>query len=153
MITNEMNGFFKELFDYHHEYNLKLITELSTHELYFPIKTRDLFCHVLNAHQIWNARICGESQRGVWDTYPLSECTHQENSNYYKTHEILSGYSLKELINYTDSKGNNHQNTVRDILFQVVNHTTHHRAQIIAEFKSAGLQPFPSDYILYVRKN
>jgi uncharacterized damage-inducible protein DinB len=56
------------------------------------------------------------------------------------------------LIRYTNTKGQTFENSVRDILFHVANHTTHHRGQIVAAVRQVGGEPFASDFILFARE-
>lgn len=54
-------------------------------------------------------------------------------------------------IGYKTSKGDAFQNTVKDILFHIINHSTYHRGQIAANCKEYGIEPLMSDYIFYKR--
>jgi uncharacterized damage-inducible protein DinB len=42
-------------------------------------------------------------------------------------------------------------NTIKDILFHMINHSTHHRAQIAMDMRNNKLEPLPLDYIFYKR--
>jgi uncharacterized damage-inducible protein DinB len=65
---------------------------------------------------------------------------------------ILDEFELDRKIRYANSKGQPFNNSVRDMLFQVINHSTYHRAQIATEFKNNGLDPLLTDYIYYKMK-
>jgi uncharacterized damage-inducible protein DinB len=56
-------------------------------------------------------------------------------------------------IAYKNTRGESFENSVRDILFHINNHSTHHRAQIAARIREAGITPPTSDYIFYRRKS
>ncbi|MBL7865765.1 MAG: damage-inducible protein DinB, partial [Cyclobacteriaceae bacterium] len=58
---------------------------------------------------------------------------------------------FEKVVQYTNTKGQSFSNTVRDILFHVANHTTHHRGQIISDFRQSGIQPLVTDFIFYIR--
>ena len=147
-----MKPFFKEIFEYHHHFNQKLLTEIKTHFDKLPERSFTLFCHVLNAHQIWNARILGLTPfTNSFLVHPIESCAPLEDENYRRTVDILDSMDLEQVIHYKTLKGDAFSNTLRDILFQVANHTTHHRGQIISDFRQAGIQPLMTDYIFYKR--
>jgi uncharacterized damage-inducible protein DinB len=147
-----MTSFFQEIFEYHHHFNQKLIDELKKHEKKLPQRTFPLFCHVLNAHHIWNARILRITTGfGVQDIHPIEACKEIDDKNYSDTKKIIETVSLEENITYKTFKGEEFSNTVRDILFHVVNHSTHHKGQIISDFRQQGIVPITTDYIFYKR--
>ena len=147
-----MKAFFQQLFDYNYYCNRQLIETCAPLET-LPGKTGRLFSHILNAHHIWNARILERNpQFGVWQEHGVSEWQDLHYENQRETFEILMRDASPELrISYENSEGRAYSNTLQDILFHIVNHSTHHRGQIAAEFRSAGLEPLVQDYIFYKR--
>jgi uncharacterized damage-inducible protein DinB len=107
---------------------------------------------MLNAHQIWNARILKSEEYGVQQQHALEQCALIDETNYTTTLKILETIDLESVITYLTSKGQPFSNSVRDILFHVANHTTHHRGQIVSDFRQAGIPPLVTDYIFYRRK-
>ncbi len=77
-----MKKLFKELFQYHFEFNQKLRIEIEKEFDNLPKRTHELFCHVLNAHQIWNARILKLNTYGVNDVHKLSMCDQINQINF-----------------------------------------------------------------------
>ena len=146
-----MKSFFKEIFKYHHKVNLALLNEIEKHFNVLPAKTFPLFCHNLNAHQIWNSRITKGSPFGVFDEYPMEKARVVENENFERTIRILDERKMEEVVHYINTKGQSLEDNIRDILFHVGNHHTHHRGQIIADFRASGIPPLVTDYI-YQRK-
>ncbi len=146
-----MVALFRDIFAYHHHFNQKLIDELKKHEAVLPARTIPLFAHVINAHQIWNARILGLAELGVQQLHPLADMAQLDETNYLATQKILDSVDLEKTITYKTSKGQTYTNLVRDILFHAANHTTHHRGQIISDFRQSGIQPLVTDYIFYKR--
>lgn len=146
-----MQAFFKEIFEYHHHFNLQLITQLEEHQASLPNRTIPLFCHILNAHQIWNARIMGTAPFGVREEHALDLCKSIDQKNYTDTIKILEELDISATLNYQNSKGVKFQNTIRDILFHVANHSTHHKGQIISDFRQSGITPLVTDYIFFKR--
>lgn len=146
-----MQSFFEEIFDYHYQVNQKILVEIIAHNTTLPEKVFSLFCHVLNAHQIWNSRINGTATTGVWQVYSFEECEQRDRENYRTSLEIIRTQNFEQVISYTTTTGQQYNNTIRDILFHIANHSTHHKGQIMSEFRRAGLEPFGIDYILYKR--
>jgi uncharacterized damage-inducible protein DinB len=147
-----MKPFFKELFEYSHHFNQKLWTIFSDNPEKTSGKAVKLYSHILNAHQIWNNRIePKQTVFGVWDIHPIGDCKNIDKSNYENSLLILDKADLNEIIRYTTSKGQAFSNSIRDILFHTINHSTYHRGQIATEFRQSGLEPLATDYILYKR--
>ncbi|WP_247236247.1 DinB family protein [Telluribacter sp. SYSU D00476] len=147
-----MKAFFENLFQYTDHFNTVLIQKMMVEQAVDLSKSHRLMSHMLNAHHIWNKRILGQSPEvGVWQSMLLTEMLDRNEDNYQQTQRILHEADLDTTISYTNSKGDSFQNTVQDILFQVVNHTSYHRAQIATDFREHGLEPIMTDYIMYKR--
>ena len=147
-----MKAFFNQLFDYNFHYNKKLIEtclEMKT----VPEEVVRLFSHVLNAHHIWNARMLGiPPEIQVWqihETADWGELHYENQRNSFGN--ITNAGNFEKRIDYESSEGQRYSNTLQDILFHIINHSTHHRAQISAIFRSNNLEPIPMDYIIYKR--
>ena len=142
---------FNDIFQYHFEFNQRLILELEKALSALPDRTFPLFCHVLNAHQIWNARILNVQPLGVNAVHAMETCKTLNRRNYADTLKILQEKDLSQTIEYQNSKGNSYSNTIQDILFHIANHSTHHKGQIITDFRQSGFEPLVTDYIFYKR--
>lgn len=147
-----MNAFFHQLFDYNFYCNRKLIEACADLEP-LPGKAGEWFSHLLNAHHIWNARILGEpATYEVWQQHDCAawEDIHYENQR--STFEIITNADgFEHRIEYENVEGRSFANSLQDILFHVINHSTHHRGQIAVAFREAGLEPLQLDYIFYKR--
>src|SRR5690606_38601204 len=131
-------------------FNQQLVDQLIHYQQKMPARTILLFNHILNAHHIWNARIVGESSLyTVHEIHAIESLKEIDRHNYDKSLVVLDQTELDKIIVYQNSKGDNFSNTVRDILFHVINHTTHHRAQIISDFRQQEIEPLITDYIFY----
>ncbi|WP_335966514.1 DinB family protein [Galbibacter sp. PAP.153] len=145
-----MKQFFKELFEYSHHFN----QGLSDIFIDKPDKTSEkavkLFNHLLNAHQIWNNRINPEQPTfGVWELHDTKDLKNIDKINYEQTMQILDKFDLNDNLSYTNTKGQVFNNSIQNICFHVINHSTYHRGQIATEFKLHGIEPLVTDYILY----
>jgi uncharacterized damage-inducible protein DinB len=146
-----MISLFSDIFAYHHHFNQKLIEEFRMHSPVLPQRSFPLFCHLLNAHQIWNARILKSEEFGVQQQHTLEQCALIDETNYTTTLHVLETVDPESVITYRNTRGQAFSNSVRDILFHVANHTTHHRGQIISDFRQSGIPPLVTDYIFYRR--
>ena len=147
-----MKAFFNQLFDYNFHYNKKLIEtcrDLKT----VPEEVIRLFSHILNAHHIWNARMQGvASENEVWQVHEIADWDELHYENQRNSFGIITNEeNFEKRIDYESSEGQRYSNTLQDILFHIINHSTHHRAQIAAIFRSNNLEPIPMDYIIYKR--
>ena len=147
-----MKAFLNELYDYNFFCNKKLIDECNKLDK-VPEKSLSLFSHILNAHHIWNSRILNQkSEYGVWQVHPIADWGDIHYENQRSSFEIITtSDNFENRIDYENTEGRLFTNTLRDILFHIVNHSTHHRAQIAADFRINELDPLSLDYIFYKR--
>ena len=147
-----MKDLFKELFEYSHHFNQALAVAFMRESEKTSHKANSLYSHLLNAHRIWNNRILPmQPLPGVWDLQPVHQRAEIDADNYRHSLKILYEIDLAAIINYSNSQGQPFSNSVRDILFHIVNHCTYHRGQIATEFQNSGIEPIRTDYILYKR--
>ena len=147
-----MKAFFEELFTYSHHYNQQLAAALSGQPEIIDAKSMALFSHILNAHQIWNNRILGHPIGcTVWETRPSDAFAAIDLHNYEQTLVLLDKFGFTDEITYTTSNGSPFVNTVSNILFHVINHSTYHRGQIALLFRQHGMEPLVTDFIFYKR--
>lgn len=147
-----MKPFFKELFDYNQHCNKQLIEKSLEFETEISEKTKKLFNHILNAHEIWNSRILQQKPTfGVWQIHPIQRWKTTNQSNFEASLSILDGKEIDLKVNYTNSKGDAFRNSIQDILFHIINHSNYHRAQIAADFRANNIEPLTTDYIFYKR--
>lgn len=147
-----MKQFFRELFEYGHHFNQKLGDVFNDRPDKTSEKAVKLYNHLLNAHQIWNNRIDPKQTTfGIWEIHPIQDCKEIDKQNYEHSLLILDEFDLNDTMNYGNTRGQKFSNSIRDIFFHVVNHSTYHRGQIATEFREHGLEPLATDYIFYKR--
>ncbi|TRZ45730.1 DinB family protein [Robertkochia solimangrovi] len=146
-----MKELFTDIFEYHHHFNQKLIAVFIAHVSDISDRSIPTLSHIINAHTIWNCRVQKMETPPLNQLHSLEESAQLDLSNYNYTMQILDQYELEEIIHYSNSRGNSYENTIRDILFHVNNHTTHHRGQLISDLRLNGIEPFISDYIFWKR--
>lgn len=143
---------FLELFEYNNYFNQKLIELILKNKMMISEKTIKLLNHLINAQQIWNARIQNTQQFGVWQINDWTELSKIDLDNYETTLKIINEFDLNGTIDYTNSKGEIFSNKIKDVLYHVINHSTYHRAQIATDLKQNGIEPINTDYIFYKRR-
>ena len=145
-----MKTFFQELFRYNHHFNQQIVSVLVENPGRASEKCIRLLSHILNVHQIWNYKFYPALVAyGSWEIHDINDASETDKRNFEESMSILDKYDLDYVIQYKTTKGQVFNNSVRDILFQVINHSTYHRAQIATEFRQRGLEPLLTDYIYY----
>lgn len=146
-----MNTFLIELFEYHHHFNPLYITLLEANRNSLPEELYNMMCHIVNAHNIWVCRILGCAHGKPDDIHSPEELRNMDMKNYFTTIDIIRSKELSSKITYSNTRGETFTNTIQDILFHIVNHSTHHKAQISAGLRKNGVIPLVTDYIAYKR--
>lgn len=111
-----------------------------------------LISHILNAHRLRNCKFNDEQRPGSWDVLPIESLSAFDDVNFQTTKKVLAEHDLSELIPWTTAKGDRFENTVQDIYFHVINHSSYHRGQIATDFREHGIEPVLTDYIFYKMK-
>lgn len=147
----------------HHFIHLFKYNSWATQETLISIKKLDspsekvisLVSHIIAAQQIWFNRVVDDkTPLTPWEVYTIDECldkSQEITSRWLNYLEHTSDEGLEKVIYYKNTKGDVFENSVKDILTHVINHSTYHRAQIALLVKEAGGKPAVSDYIVYAR--
>lgn len=147
-----MKAFFQDTFEYTYSCNQQLIEVLIKNAEVYSEKISLLTSHTLNAHHVWNHRIFGVVPAlSVWQHLEIIDLQNINNENFEHSIEILDKKELNKPIKYTNGKGQNFTNTISEIFFHIINHSTYHRGQLMSLLKSKGLEPLVTDYIFYKR--
>lgn len=145
--------YFTALFNYDRHVNLQftaLINAANNKD-----KPAELMAHLLNAQQIWLSRCQGTSSSNyqLWPKWEpntfnnIIEKNHTEWINF-----VINEFDYQQIIVYKNFKGEELRSKLIDILAHVINHGTHHRAQIGMLLKQSEAIELPStDYVHYVR--
>lgn len=117
-----------------------------------PAKSHTLFCHILNAHHIWNQRILNATTHfQPWDEYSVTAFAALQTENQRISEEILATNEITRVFAYQNTKCEKFENTIQDTLFHIINHSTYHRAQLATDCRANGIAPISTDYIFYRR--
>jgi len=120
-----------------------------------PPKALELYAHILGAEHVWLSRLRQErATTAVWPALSATQCRDLAAANHAGFAELLSRLDAESLgreIPYTNSAGIAFRSTVEDILLHVVLHGCYHRGQVALALREAGAEPFPTDFIAFVR--
>ena len=113
--------------------------------------------HIVHAQAIWLGRLNDHlpARTPLWETISNEEISRKlrKNNAAWNTYlALLSEDDFEKEIEYVNTKGEVFKNKIRDILFHVINHATHHRAQISTLLRKAETAPPITDYIFYIRE-
>ncbi|SMD43476.1 Uncharacterized damage-inducible protein DinB (forms a four-helix bundle) [Aquiflexum balticum DSM 16537] len=148
-----MKAHFQDLYEYSHQSDLTTIGLLEKYGSEVPEKIIKNFSHILNAQHLWNHRIEGiKSSFKVWDIHLISQFREINESLFLQSFRIIEKEDFERQVNYINSQGESFTNTVKEILFHVVNHSTYHRGQVMLQLRESGLEAISTDYIFYKRK-
>jgi uncharacterized damage-inducible protein DinB len=120
-----------------------------------------LFSHLLVAARVWHGRIM--ISRGAVielpsDIFPLytlttlNELVEEYAAAWPQLLATVHPTGWNEPVRYCTLRGISHASQLHEILIQVTNHSTYHRAQIACELRQVGLTPAQTDYISYTRE-
>ncbi|HEX7870109.1 MAG TPA: DinB family protein [Chryseobacterium sp.] len=146
-----MNEKLTDLFEYTYHFNNEMIKVITENLPRIEEKTISLINHTLNAQQIWNSRILNEKTFEVWQINVFEDLNKINQQNFQKSIKIVNEFNLDQIIQYQNSKGTKFENTVFEMLFQAINHSTYHRGQINSQLKQTGINSILTDYIFYKR--
>jgi uncharacterized damage-inducible protein DinB len=147
-----MKTFFEDTFAYSQYANEEVIKCCATYPDAVSEKVLLLLSHVVNAHSIWIDRVVGVTPNvGVWQKHELSEIATMNASNAARTKELLQTIPIEKRIEYRNTKGDVYENSVGELFFHIINHSTYHRGQIITKLKEGGAIVPATDYIFYKR--
>lgn len=151
-----MKSYFLRLFGFDYERTQQMI-DLVVNNGQQPESMR-LLSHLFAAKQVWLNRCLGNHQTTI-ELWPqrtvaeLQELSEQINADWMSYIQGLDESDFEKAVHYQNSRGQQFDNRLEDILAHVINHGTHHRAQIGQYLKTRGLELLPvTDYIMYIRE-
>jgi len=152
-----MKNYFINLINYDKYTNAvlaKLIIENGNSE-----KSVQLMAHILAAQKVWYNRcnLLSPFSGALWPDWQAETFGQIINDNHRVWLEFITRLDeadFEKRIAYHNSKGDAFNDKLIDILGHLINHGTHHRAQIGQHLKLAGLESLPVlDYIGFVRNS
>ncbi|WP_338066563.1 DinB family protein [Pueribacillus theae] len=119
-------------------------------------EARRLFSHILYSEQVWLSRLQGKdsSQLPIWGEVEIEVCEEMVKKNEESFAAFLADLDktdLDQFISYKNSKGEEFNTSIRDVLTHVALHGQHHRGQINAQLRANHVEPVNTDFITFVR--
>ncbi|HTK18137.1 MAG TPA: DinB family protein [Mucilaginibacter sp.] len=151
-----MKNYFINLLRYDRYANLRILDALNKTEDH--AKAEQLMAHLLIVQQVWLGRCLNKPSNisTTWPDWKVDSFEQKINENHQEwlTYlESLNENDFQQFINYKSFKGDNFESKLIDILTQLINHGTHHRAQAGQHLKLAGAELPATDYILFTWQN
>ena len=138
------------------------VSSLSNEELTRDFQTSDrtvlgTLAHVYAADRIWWKRVQGEAVTSFIsdDDRQLSVLQIEWPPLLEKWHNFAAAQtdeSVKQVVAFTDMKGNPFSQSLWQVVLHVVNHGTHHRGQVSGFLRAMGHTPPPLDLMAYYRQ-
>lgn len=122
-----------------------------------PERAVELFSHLLRTQDVWFGRVQDTDHAGLdfWVNEGLAGCAERVEASANRWQTVLNeraANNLDQPVVYTNSSGTTFETPLQDLLTHVVNHGTHHRAQIALLLREADIPPPATDYIFFVRE-
>lgn len=144
------------MFDYDRYANRVMNNLIAKYEA--PGNSAKLMAHLLTTAQVWLQRCKGLTAPAgpIWPEIPIESFAAMIEQNHIDWTEFLNGLTeadYNSVITYKRTTGEAFENILSDIIAHVINHGTHHRAQIGQQLKLNPSVTLPStDYVIYRRE-
>src|ERR1017187_5811093 len=151
-----LKDFFLKQLEYNDAMNLTQLGRLKELENP-PHECVELLAHIAKAELLWLERLYGTEtiKKHFLDKWSLAETEdhlHDSHQGWLSYLNEIDEDGLNKIITYKNLKGDEFRNNLYDIIFHVINHSTHHRAQISKILRQHDIAPPVMGYINYVRE-
>jgi uncharacterized damage-inducible protein DinB len=149
-----MENYFETLWEYTVWSNDTVIKTLNGFGANAPASTLRLMSHIVNAQTVWLNRLNGDSAVvALWEVHGLEKISKLNTDTLQGLKAAMGrfGPDLGQRVAYRNLSGIAYESPVSDMLLQVFNHGTYHRAQIAMILRERGLEPVNTDYITFTR--
>ncbi|MBS1561204.1 MAG: DinB family protein [Bacteroidetes bacterium] len=114
-----------------------------------------LFQHTVNARRIWLERVRdGAVHTDIHETLTIAQALERDavDTEAWGTLLLEGGEEgLDKEITYANLSGTVFTQLFRDLVFHVINHTTHHMDEVSVRIRASGATPPPTDHVVYTR--
>ena len=143
-----MESFFLHKFSFDRNANEVWIASLDEQDVTQNLEIRRQMCHILNVHHLWASRLVGTPVLSDdWDDLPFYAWEKLNAENFLLIERFLNNESIEKQIAYKTSDGESCEMPASDILYHILQHSTHHRAVINSLLRQQDLQPVEFNYI------
>jgi uncharacterized damage-inducible protein DinB len=115
--------------------------------------------HIVGAEWVWLRRWLGESPAGMpaWVAQPSLPDLEARLAAVEKERAALlaslEDRDLDRVVTYRTLSGQPFSDPLHELIRHVVNHSTYHRGQLVAQLRQIGQTPPGSDLLFYVRES
>lgn len=146
----------RRLFDYDHWASQEALRSIATINVTAD-RALKIAGHIIGAQRVWLARLEApdSASPAPWPLLSLEEASAAVSEMHLRWNSFLSSLTparLDEDLVHRNSRGVEFRTPIRDVLMQLVTHSTYHRGQIAAAVREAGGKPAATDYIVYIRQ-
>jgi uncharacterized damage-inducible protein DinB len=149
-----MRDYFLKLFKYNDWANRRICGAVSRAGN-IDSKALAILNHIVLVQRLWLDRIQGVSVAyHYWDPAPVAEileASEFSSRDWVQFLSVVSPDGWNRRISYVNSRGVSFVNSIEEVITQVINHSTHHRAQVSLMLRQAGHQPPVLDFISFAR--
>jgi uncharacterized damage-inducible protein DinB len=116
---------------------------------------RDTLSHILGAEWIWHMRWTGISPNATFDPRDFPDVgslrvkwaeVEREQTEFV---EGVTDRSLERVIAYLNTKGEEWEYPLWQMMQHVVNHSSYHRGQVATLLRQLGAEPAPTDFLIF----
>ncbi|CAN5411543.1 hypothetical protein BH10BAC6_BH10BAC6_03980 [soil metagenome] len=133
----------------------KLSDACIEHNLVHDARIVFLFQHTVNARRVWLERIRdGAVITDINEPLTIDQALERNVVDSAAWVDVLlqgGEAGVDATITYANLSGIVFTQPLRDIVFHVINHTTHHMDEVSVLIRATGATPPPTDYIVYTR--
>jgi len=120
-------------------------------------KPQKILSHILLAEETWLQRVkrTVPKEQKFWEMLSLEDCEKLIEKNKNDWSGYLNGKEkagAEERISYVNSKGTNYENSLKEILMHLINHSSYHRGQIAYIVRELDGTPALTNYIVFARE-
>lgn len=151
-----------QLFDYHLWANERLIQHLrglpkeiflNKVESVFPT-IAETFGHMIAVDKLWYSRMKGKNLQQIGTKqFNTIEETLEASADLHNNIKcfLVSTENVENMVFYQNTRGDQFNNQISEIVQHIVNHGTYHRGNISAMIRQMGYEGTSTDYIGYLR--
>jgi len=117
---------------------------------------RDTLTHLLGAEEVWLMRWKGLSPTSMLDaaSFPdvrsLKVRWSEVEIDQWNFLSKISDESLEELVEYQNFKNDTWEYPLWAMIYEMVNHASYHRGQVVAMMRQVGAKPTQLDFLVFV---
>lgn len=146
-----MISYLKRMFPYEVWANQQVIETLTATDQ----ASLNLMMHIQAAKHIWLTRLTGAKRelKGFpeGNLESIKKWNERNNQEFAEWLSRQDESSIEESFESFNAKRERYQLKISDLMIQLMNHSTYHRAQIAKQIAANGAQPRATDYLVYIQ--